>query len=171
MGVMAPACLLLAGCATKSVSDAGATFHYQWWLPIGILLGCLVFVPIGWFVRTQSDRIGWGLLIVGVLGLLIAPMLFFERTHVNDQGVDVHSGIYGMTANLNVNFDSVNSIRVAQEETGGRRSRQIEVLYFDMKGGESARFPLNNDVKIEAGKEIVARAAKRGIPVVGLGFR
>jgi hypothetical protein len=110
-------------------------------------------------------------LIVGVLGLLIAPMLFFERTHVNDQGVDVHSGIYGMTANLNVNFDSVNSIRVAQEETGGRRSRQIEVLYFDMKGGESARFPLNNDVKIEAGKEIVARAAKRGIPVVGLGFR
>jgi hypothetical protein len=45
--------------------------------------------------------------------------------------------------------------------------RQIEVLYFDRKAGGAARFPLNNDVKIEAGKEIVVRATRIGIPLVG----
>jgi hypothetical protein len=169
VGVLAPWCLLFSGCVTRSASDAGASFHYQWWLPIGLFVAGVVFVPIGWFVRRHSGRIGWGLIIAGpVAALAFAPSLLMERVFVHDRGFEVRSGIWGMTANETVNFDGVQSLRIAQEETGGRNSRMIEVLYFDMKAGPGVRLPLNNDVKIEAGKEIAVRAAQRGIPLGGV---
>lgn len=164
--LMAACCLLLAGCVTRSDSDAGASFHYEWWLPLSVLVAGVAFVPIGLGLRKQSERLGWGLIIAGPLAVLMfAPSLFLERTLVSDQGFEVRSGIWGMTANQKVDFNAVRSLRIAEEETGGRRSRQIEVLYFDLLSGPAARLPLNNDVKIEAAKEIVTRLTQRGVPL------
>ena len=163
----AAGCLFLAGCVTKSVGNAGTSVHYARWLPIAIFLVGLVAVPVGLVLRKHTGRLGWGLIIIGPLAaLMFAPSLFLERVVVSDDGFESHSGIWGMTAGANVDFDSVTSIRIAEEKTGGRRSRWIEVLYFEMKAGEDVRLPLNNDVKIEAAMEIIERAAQRGIPVV-----
>lgn len=166
--MMALLCLFLAGCVTSTKGENGLRFHFEWWVPIVVLIAGIAFVPIGIAVRSYSSRTGWGLTILGPIAALgFAPSLFMEQVLVHDRGFDVRSGIWGMTANQNVDFDSVTSVRLAQEETGGRRSRQIEVLYFDKKSGESARFPLNNDLKIEAAKEIITRAGSLGIQMVG----
>jgi hypothetical protein len=152
---------------TKSVSDSDTTIRYSWWVPIAILAAGIVCIPIGIAMRKNQALIAWGLMILGpIAALLFGPSMLLERINVTDRGFDVHSGILGMTANQDIAFDGVAMIRIGQEETGGSNSRLIDVLYFDMKNGGSGRFPLNNDVKIEAGKEIVARAMMRGIAVV-----
>jgi hypothetical protein len=116
----------------------------------------------------KSGRLALALVVVGPgAALALAPSLFFESVYVDGRGCKVASGIWGMTANLDIEFDQMKSIRIAHEETGGRHSRLIEVLYFEMRSGQVARFPLNNELKTEAGKEIVARAARRGITVAG----
>ena len=164
----APLCLLMTGCVTSSVSAAGTRFHYAWWLPLGLFMAGLVFIPIGLALTKQSARFGWGLMIAGpIAALAFAPSLFLEQVTVTDKVIDVRSGIWGMTANQTIDFDSVKTLRIAQEATGGRNSRLIEVLYFDMKNGSNAKFALNNDVKIEAGKHIVRTMLTRDIPVVG----
>jgi hypothetical protein len=115
-----------------------------------------------------SGRLALLLVVAGpAAALVFAPSLLFENVFVDGRGCKITSGFWGMTANLEIEFDSVKSIRIAQEETGGRHSRRIDVLYFEMRSGQVARFPLNNDVKTEAGKEIVVRAGQRGIPLAG----
>ncbi len=167
MWLVAIGCLVSSGCVTKSVSDAGTSVHYDWWLPIGILVAGILFVPMGWVAKEHSARFGWGLIIAGpILALVFGPSMLLERVLVRDNGFDVHSGIWGMTAKQTVDFDSVKSCRIVEEDTGGRRSRRIEVLLFDRDSGPAARLPLNNDVKIEARKEILLRASQLGIPVM-----
>lgn len=165
--LLVPSLLWIAGCVTQSASGAGTSYHYQWSLPIGIFIGGVLCVPIGLVLRSSSARFGWGLTILGPLAALIfAPSLMMERTTVDEQGFHVRSGFFGATATQDVAFDSVASMRVTQETTGSRRSRrQIEVLYFSMKSGPEVRLPLNNDVKIEAAKDIVTRLRQRAIPM------
>ncbi|HEX4149549.1 MAG TPA: hypothetical protein VHY20_11195 [Pirellulales bacterium] len=159
---------MLAGCVTRSASDGGVSFRYEWWLPASIFAVGLICIPLGFFARKSSARRGWGLMIAGpVAAMAIAPSIAFESVFVDDRGFSAHSGIWGMTANLDLAFDGVRTVRIDREETGGRRSRQIEVLYFDKQRGQPEKFPLNNDIKIEAGKEIITRVQQRGIPVIG----
>jgi hypothetical protein len=166
--MMALVCLFLVGCVTSKNGDKGMSFQYEWWVPIVVFIAGIVFVPVGIAVRNYSNRTGWGLMILGPIAALgFAPSLFMEQVLVHDRGFDVRSGIWGMTANQKVDFDAVTSVRLTQEETGGRRSRLIEVLYFDQKSGSPARLPLNNDLKIEAAKEIVTRTAASGIQMIG----
>ena len=50
-------------------------------------------------------------MIVGPLAAIaFAPSLLLERVVVNDQGFEVHSGIWGMTASQELKFDSIKSI-------------------------------------------------------------
>jgi hypothetical protein len=156
--------LSVAGCAVQSASDAGVRFHYSLWVPAITLLIGFACIPIGLLFIRSDRRLAWGSMIIGPLAAIVmAPTFGLERVWVDDQGFTSNSGIFGMTSVSSVKFDTVNSMRITQEETGGRRSRLIEVLYFDTKGGESIRFPLNNDVKIESAKEIIVRAQKRGV--------
>ncbi len=166
--LIASCCLFLAGCVTKSAGETGTSFHYSRWLPLGVLVAGVAFVPIGIALRKHSARFGWALMILGPIAAVgFAPSLLMEGVVVDDRGFDVRSGLWGMSANQTVEFEAVASLRIAQEETGGRHSRTIDVLYFQLKSGGSARLPLNNDVKIEAAKEIVARAQQTGIPLIG----
>ena len=166
VALLAPCFLLMAGCVSKSASGDGVSIHFSWWVPIVILGGAVAAVPIGFLLRNLSSRLGWGLMIGGVICAVIAPSFFFESVFVSDKGFDVHSGIFGMTANQKVEFGSLKSITVGTEMTTGRGARRIEVLYFDAQSGPPSKLSLNNDVKIEARKEILPRAVKAGVPVM-----
>jgi hypothetical protein len=159
-------CVSIAGCVTQSVSGAGVDFHYERWIPVGIFVAGLACVPIALAVKKQSGRFSWRWGLIGpIAALAFAPSMYLEHVFVHDGGFEMRSGIWGMTAKEDVAFDAVRSCRLTHEETGGRRSRTIEVLYFDLENGTQVRVPMNNDVKIESGKEIVTRVAKRGIPI------
>ena len=159
-------CFPLSGCVAKSVGEGATTFRYEWWLPVGIFVAGAISWRIGLIVRKYFARYGW-IMIIGGAGaaLVFAPSLLLECVVVDDRGVDSRGGIWGLTANQRVDFDEVTSLRVAQENTNGRVIKWVEVLYFTRKAGPVVRVSLCNDVMIEAGKEIVARAARIGIPL------
>src|ERR1019366_6510994 len=46
----APLCLLMTACVTSAVSAAGTRFHYSWWLPLGLFMAGLAFVPPRLFI-------------------------------------------------------------------------------------------------------------------------
>jgi hypothetical protein len=161
-------CLFLTGCVTKSVTESGISVQYHWGIALGALAAGLLAAPLGLVVRSFSTRLSWGLFVLSpVAVLMIAPSAYNEGVTIHADGFEVHSGIWGLTASQAVKFDNVTAVRLTEESTGGRRSRQIEVLYFDLKEGGSARLPLNNDVKIEAAKEILPLVDERQIPLVG----
>src|SRR4051794_33830495 len=92
--LLVPCCLFLAGCVTKSESGAEVTVHYEWWLPLGMLVAGVLAIPIGLAVRKNSTRLGWGLIIAGPIAALgFAPSFLFERVFIHDRGFEVHSGI------------------------------------------------------------------------------
>jgi hypothetical protein len=100
--------------------------------------------------------------IVPIAAILLMMNTGFERIWVDADGYEVHSGFFGQSSE-SVKFDSISAIRIAKERTTGRRPRTIDVYYFDLRAGGSERFPLINDVKIEAAREILRRAQARGI--------
>lgn len=163
----AMSCLALAGCVTRSSDGVAVTVGYAWWLPLGIALAGLAAIPIGFLWRRKSARLGWVLMTFGPAGaIMFAPSLFLERTVVDATSVTVRSGIWGRTAGLDVDLQALQSIRIETEMTGGKGNRRIEVLVFVGKNFTSFRLPLNNDVKIEGAKEIVARAKQLRIPLL-----
>ena len=159
--------LLVSGCVTETSNAEGFSCHYEWWLWAGAFLAGIVVVPCGWFVRNHPSRTGLTLMILGTLVAFgLAPTLCLERVLVHEQGFEVCSGIWGMTASEKAAFDTLTSSRRAEERTTGRVSRTINVLYFNLKSGSAIRLPLDNDVKIKGAEAIVAQAAHAGIQVV-----
>jgi hypothetical protein len=158
--------LACGGCVVQSTDGNVTTCHYAWWLPAGVLAGCIVAIPLGLVISRWSSRIGLGLVVAGPLAaIFFVPSLFFEQLKVNDEGFEVRSGIWGLTASQSVRFDGTRQLRIIQKRSSGPRPRDIDVLIFDQAGGE-ARLSLNNDVKIEAGPIILERATSRGIRIV-----
>jgi hypothetical protein len=105
--------------------------------------------------------------IVALAGLvLFAPVPLTERVTVDDTHFEVHPGMWFQTATLHVEFDKLQAIALEQGETGGRRSRVIDVLVLRFKDSSVDTLPLNNDVKISGAIEILARANKRGVRVL-----
>lgn len=167
LGLVAASCFLLVGCVQRSITQNEVTFRYQWWLPLGVFLGGAAAVLLGLILRKLNSAAMWVLVIGGpIVSLLFAPALLSEWVKVHDAGFEKSSGLYGLGDVHEISFDSVTTIRIEIEETEGRGRRLIEVLYLEMKKGPAYPLPLNNDVRIEAGKEIVTRAQRRGIPVI-----
>src|SRR5687767_698684 len=101
-------CNRIAGYVARSDGDAGVSFHYEWWLPLGILLAGMLCVPIGLAVRKRWRQIGWGLMIGGpIVAVLFATLLFTERVLVHERGFEFNTSIFGVTARSRVAFDSV----------------------------------------------------------------
>ncbi len=159
--VLAPA-LLVGGCVTTTVGDAGTSFGYAWWVGCAVLAAFGAATVIG--IRLLPRHKWLGLVLV-VAGLVLAPIGFLERVDVDANGFSVRSGIWGRTATHDIAFDTLLSIAIGQEDTGGKASRRIGVLVMTRKDGSVERFALNNDVKIEGAKEIIKQASARRVPV------
>jgi hypothetical protein len=157
-----PGLCLLTGCVAVSADESSTRYHYQYWVPALILLGGLLSIPIGFFWRRSDWKIGWGLMtVVPIAAFLLVFTMGFEQVTVDEHGFEVQSGFFSEPHS--VKFDSVVSVRSVKEKTGGRRSRVIDVLYFDLKDGGAERYPISSDVKTEASKDIIQRAKARGI--------
>jgi hypothetical protein len=166
MCLLAPWCLLVAGCVAKSATENGVEFGFESWVPIGVLVAGLVFIPIGFALRRRSIYASWALMIGGPIFGLWAGFVCTERYVVHDNGFEIRTGIGELSSIKKVDFAKVISCRISTDLARGRG--EIEVLNFELMGSSPVRIPLNNDLKIEAGKEIVRRAAKQGIPFPGL---
>ena len=161
--------LLLAGCVRETTDGSARVFAYELWVSASVLFGGLVAAPLGWFLRTVSERFGWALLILGpIAALFFAPSLFLERAVLDDNSNSVRSGIWGMTAVHQVRFQDLRQIRLVAEQVRGRRRRMRiqHYLMCERNDGTSEKIPVSNDVSKVGASEFLAKASERGVTVV-----
>ena len=108
--------LLLCGC-TRKWDEAGTThYSFELWVAIVSLLGCMASIPAGWLLRAISERLGYGILIAGVAGLvLLAPSLFTDHVTLNDEGFTLRTGLWMAPTLHDVKFRELSAIELTSK--------------------------------------------------------
>jgi hypothetical protein len=159
----------VSGCVHESLDGQTRTFTYDLWVPLSVLMGGLVAVPAGWFLRKTSARFGWGLLVIGpVVAIFFAPSLFRDRAVVDDATFSLRTGIWGLTAVHEVKFEDLKQVRLISEEVRGRRGSKRTNYYLlcERRDGTSAKVPANNKMAKAAAPHFLRRVSERGIPIL-----
>jgi len=156
-----------SGCVRESSDGETLTVSYQLWVPVSVLLGGLVAAPIGWILHKKSIRFGRSLLILGPLAaVFFAPSLFRDRAVLDDESFSLRTGIWGMTAVHEIEFDELNQVTITEEERRRRGRKSTNTYRFcSRKDGTNAKIPLNNQVSKSAAPILLERLAKFGVPI------
>jgi hypothetical protein len=161
------ACLFcLTGCVSERDSGTAKIYTIDLWVSALLLIIGLAAAPAGYFLREWSDRVAWGLMIVGpILALGVAPSLFLNKTTVAAEELNVRCGIWGTTG-YHVKYDNLNSVRLTTEVTRGRRGRKNTNHYLvcDCKDGTSTKLPLSNDCVEQAAPHFLQLVQAKGVP-------
>jgi hypothetical protein len=162
---------LLSGCIRQTVNGSETTSQYELWVPILMILGGLVLVPLGWVVRPKNSRFGWALLILGpVLALGFGPTFFTDKVTINDSSLHVRTGFWAAPTDVAVKFDDVRSLRLTSETRRTRRGGRTTNHYFnfDMKSGPSQKVQFDTKLMSAARDRVLAELEKRDVPVVDM---
>lgn len=158
----------LTGCVQEKTDGSTHTFTYELWLPLVVLLVGMVVAPIGWMLRIRSSRYGWSFLILGpVAAIGFAPSLFLERSVVDETGLSIRSGIWGLTAVHELKYAKLRTVSLTSEEVRGRRGSKRTKYYLNcnMSDGTTKKVQLGNNVSQSAAPYFLKEANERGIPV------
>jgi hypothetical protein len=159
--------LVLAGCATRYVNGDQVTYRFNLMAVVGVGVAGALAMPLGWFLRRFSQRIGWVLMVVGALALvLVAPSMWHDRVEVDDEHFACSVGALG-GSHHSIRFANLQSIRWVEEESQGRARHTNYFLDCVKKDRTVERVPVGDLMK-EAVGEILAQARAHGVPIEGL---
>lgn len=154
------------GCVERSTSGSVTTYYNALWATAACVLSGLAGGVAGWFLRAVSERLGWALMIGGVVLVIgVTPTVFFEKTTVRDDGFFVRSGLWGMSS-YDVKYVDTRNIDLTMEVTRGRRGSRNTHYYLvcEQKAGEAKKVPMGGACK-EAAPLILAGASAHGIMI------
>ena len=160
---------LCTGCIQETESGSGHKFTYELWVPLSVMGGgilCLVFGGVLWAFRNAYK---WTLIVLGVIGTLLGPSMFFEYATVDPQGFSIRTGIPYFTSPESVQFDDVQGVRQTKKVTRGRRGRRTTNYYyeFQLKSGQTTSVNMTgNDLRRRAKTRIDQQLTDRNIVVV-----
>lgn len=155
------------GCVEHAESDGVTKYYNAFWATCACFFGGLAAVAVGWFTRDWSERLGWSLIIGGVVFVIgVTPTIFFENTTIRPDGFFVRSGIWGLST-YDVKYAETSNISITMEETRGRRGRKNKNFYLvcSQKAGETKKVPLGGACE-EGAELILLGAAASGVSVV-----
>jgi hypothetical protein len=160
-------CIAIAGCYDKVSENGGLTFSFQRWVPLLVVVGGLVALPVGIVLFVRKQRF-WGvcLAVAGPLAAgVIAPGLYLDKVVVNQDGFYSRHGFWWDPTIHQIRYDELTQIQVVVEEKTGGRGKTYS-YYFDcsFKSGKPERVPLG-DIMREALPEIAEQFRKHGVPV------
>jgi hypothetical protein len=166
--ILLAAVALAAGCIRETTEGTSHTFQNELWVPIVTFLGGIAAGVAGWFVKPHSHRFGWAMIILGpVAAIGFAPSLYLDRATVDDSGLSLRTGLWGMTAVHDVKYDGLQQIRRTKEESRGRRGRNVSYyMLCERTSGEPAKVPLGNQCSEAAAPLFLDGAQARGIPII-----
>lgn len=161
--------LAVCGCVDEGSDGSTQTFAYELWVPLSALLIGIFAALGGWFLRNTSARFGWGLLVVGsIAAIVFAPSLFRDRAVLDEASFSIRTGIWGLTAVHQVEFDGLQKVRITSEEVRGRRGSKRTNFYLlcETNDGDNVKFPINNKVSQAAAPHFLQRVSELGIPIL-----
>jgi len=157
----------LAGCAQRTETDAGVVVGYS----ILFLLLCLAIgaigIPVGYKLTKQFPKIGWVLLVTGILVLVLGvPSYFLEKFEITKDGVSQRTSAFG-TRKASFRFEEVQSVHV--EKVLRRPPRGMEYMEFIVtvakKDGSQLKLIMDDDVSRAAADDLWNELRKRNIPL------
>jgi hypothetical protein len=160
----------LAGCTHKTTQGNATIYAYDWWVPVGGIVGGLALIGLGVGMFVWMRRWVGGVVFV-VLGLILAVFL---SSLVNDRVVvdeahflSIHGTWWERQAH-DVRFADLRDVTLVVEKRTGRRGTSSSYS-FDCarKSGGVERVPLGDLMK-EALPEILAHFRANRVPVLGL---
>ena len=160
--------LFTSGCVNETTDGAIQTFTYELWVPISVLVGGIVAGVAGWFLRGVLGNLGWGLLIGGpIAAIFFAPSLFQDRVVLDDSKLSMRTGIWGLTAVHEVQYDELKLVNIISEEVRGRRGKKSTNYYLEClrNDGTTAKVPINNAVGEAAAPHFLDRVSELGVPI------
>jgi hypothetical protein len=154
-----------SGCYEKAVHGDQSVYSFATWLRILAIVGGIVMIPAGWFLRRASEKYGYTVVALGPLFLLVvAPAMFNDRVVVDAEHFEARYGIWISPYTHNVRFDDLREIH--HVGVPGRRNRTTYQLHcFRKDGGEPEVVPIG-DLVVNAVPEILDRAAAKKVHVV-----
>lgn len=151
----------LAGCIEQTTRGNESVYLFAWWVGPTLIVGGILGIPAGWFLRQWNQKLGVALLIIGpVLLLVFAPNIYNDRVLIDDEHFEARYGFWFSPSNHNIRFDDLNSIQYV--EVLGRRGRKKYELHCHHKAGSTTIVSAGDLVRPSV-QEILARAKAKGV--------
>jgi len=159
--------LCVSGCVKATQHDSQTVYTFEPYIFLGALLASLAALPIGWFLRQKSVRVGWGMLILAPLFLVfVVPGLWSDFVKVDDQGFELKTGFWFAPTYHKVEFKNLASIALTDKIRSGRRGKQTSYdLQCQSPMGTGPTVPVGDLMK-RALDDILAHAQAHGIAVM-----
>jgi hypothetical protein len=129
---------LLCGCVDESVQGETTVWTFAWWVPLAALVLAGAGGAIGWRVRKQWRRVGYGLLIgAGLTIPFLAPMLMRDRVTVDAERFTLRTGFWFYPTRHDVRFDDLSRIELQETKRWSRTGRRVTytLLCVRRRGG------------------------------------
>jgi hypothetical protein len=155
-----------SGCYDQSTHGDQTVFSFAAWLGPVVILGGLVFVPAGWFLRRVSAK--WGFVVMGlapVLLILVAPAMYSDKVVVDAEHFEARYGIWFAPSTHNIRFDDLREIR--HVGVRGNRNRVNYQLECVRKDGSTEVVAIG-DLVVNAVPEILRRAEAKQVQILRL---
>jgi hypothetical protein len=156
--------LAASGCYERVTQADQSVYRFAWWTGPLVIVGGILSVPAGWYLRRVSQRFGFVLMCMGpFLLILIAPAMYSDRVVVDDQHFEARYGMWFRPSEHSVRFEDLREIGVVG--TRDRRGRTKYVLRCTAKNGETQVVQAGDLVRNTL-PEILARARAKGVQAV-----
>lgn len=154
----------VAGCYDRSANGDQSVYSFALWIGILVVLGGLIFMPAGWFLRRLSERFGWGLMIFSpILLIFVGPAMFSDKVVVDNDHFEARYGFWFAPSVHNIRFSDLQEIR--HVGVRGNRNRISYQLHCVRHDGTTEVVSVGNLVR-NAVDEILARAEAKRVRVV-----
>lgn len=153
-----------SGCYERIANGNESVYRFVWWLGPAVIVGGILGMPSGWYLRQWSPKLGFGLLVMAPLLLLvIAPAMYRDRVLIDDEHFEASYGFWFNPTVHNLRFDELREVQYV--ELRGRRGRTNYELRCQSKSGQSSVVHAGDLVR-NAVLEILERAKANGVHVV-----
>ena len=160
---------LCAGCVQETKNGDGYQFTYELWVPLSVMGGGILCLLIGGILWAFRNGYKWTLIVLGAIGTLVGPAMFFEYAEVDPQGFTIRTGIPYFASPESVQFDDVQGVRETKKVTRRRRGGKATNYYyeFQLKSGQTISVNMTgNDLRRRAKIRIDQQLTDRSIDVV-----
>jgi hypothetical protein len=152
---------------TKEVQDGGEVISFATWVVVLAVLVGVLAVPLGWLIARRNRVAGYLILVASpIAAVVFAPMLASDRVAYDADHFEAHYGLWWSPSEFNIRFADLREIRIVSKESWNR-GRKSTSYFLDcvMKTGETQQVSVGTLMQ-EVVDEILARARKRGVPVI-----
>jgi hypothetical protein len=157
---------LVAGCYERVAEGNTSTYRFAWWLGPAVIVGGIVGIPVGWYLRKTVPRWGWALMILGpCMIVLVAPAMYSDRVVIDDEHFEATYGFWFSPTTQNVKFQELSQIEFVG--VPGNRGRTNYELHC-MSAARGMFVVPAGDLVRQTVPEILSRAKAKGVVVLDM---